>query len=65
MSLYLDASVLVALFVIDPSSARAEAFMSANPVVFVISDFGAAVARTKTQPDRAQPKSNWTALEWA
>jgi len=42
VSLYLDASVLVALFVIDPLSARAEAFLSANPVVFVISDFGAA-----------------------
>ncbi len=42
MSLYLDASVVVALFVIDPSSARAEAFVSANPEVFMISDFGAA-----------------------
>jgi hypothetical protein len=28
VSLYLDASILVALFVIDPSSARAEAFLS-------------------------------------
>jgi len=42
VSLYLDASILVALFVIDPSSARAEAFASANPDVFAISDFGAA-----------------------
>ena len=42
MSVYLDASVIVALFVIDPSSARAEAFFSANPVVSFISDFGAA-----------------------
>ena len=42
MSLYLDASVVVALFVIDPSSARAEAFLSAHPEVFVIKDFGAA-----------------------
>jgi predicted nucleic acid-binding protein len=42
VSFYLDASVVVALFVIDPSSARAEAFASANPEVFIISDFGAA-----------------------
>jgi uncharacterized protein len=42
VSLYLDASVVVALFVIDPTSARAEAFLSTNPVVFLISDFGAA-----------------------
>ena len=42
MSLYLDASVLVALFVIDPFSARAEAFLSAHPEIFFISDFGAA-----------------------
>ena len=42
MSLYLDASVLVALFVIDPSSARAEAFLSAHPEIVVVSDFGIA-----------------------
>ena len=42
MSLYLDASVVVALFVIDPSSARAEAFLLAHPEVFVTSDFGVA-----------------------
>ena len=42
MSLYLDASVLVALFVIDPASARAAAFLSAHPAIVVISDFGAA-----------------------
>ena len=42
MSLYLDASVLVALFVIDPSSARAEAFLSAHPEIVVISDFAVA-----------------------
>lgn len=42
MSIYFDASVLVALFVIDPSSARAEAFLSAYPEIFVVSDFGAA-----------------------
>ena len=42
MSLYLDASILVALFVIDPSSARAEAFLSAHPEIVVVSDFGVA-----------------------
>lgn len=42
MSLYLDASVLVALFVIDPAAARAEAFLSAHPAIIVVSDFGAA-----------------------
>jgi uncharacterized protein len=33
VSLYLDASVLVALFVIDPSSARAAAFLSAPSAI--------------------------------
>lgn len=42
MSLYLDASVLVALFVIDPTSARAEIFLAGYPEILVISDFGAA-----------------------
>jgi uncharacterized protein len=42
VSLYLDASVLVALFVIDPVSTRAAAFLSAHPAIVVISDFGAA-----------------------
>ena len=42
MSVYLDASVLVALFVIDPSSARAEALLSAHPEIVVVSDFGVA-----------------------
>jgi hypothetical protein len=42
VSLYFDASVLVALFVIDPLSARAEAFLSTHPEVSIISDFGAA-----------------------
>ncbi|MGH7113240.1 MAG: type II toxin-antitoxin system VapC family toxin [Stellaceae bacterium] len=42
MSLYLDASVLVALFVIDPAGARAATFLSARPAVVVVSDFGAA-----------------------
>jgi uncharacterized protein len=42
VSLYLDASVLVALFVIDPTSARAEAFLVAHPERIAVSDFGAA-----------------------
>jgi uncharacterized protein len=42
VSLYLDASVLVTLFVIDPSSARAEAFLSAHPEIVFVSDFGVA-----------------------
>ena len=42
MSLYLDASVLVTLFVIDPSSARAEVFLSAHPEIAIVSDFGVA-----------------------
>lgn len=42
MTLYLDASVLVALFVIDPVAACAEAYLSAHPAVIVVSDFGAA-----------------------
>jgi len=42
VSLYLDASILVTLFVVDPSSARAEAFLSAHPEIVVVSDFGIA-----------------------
>ena len=42
MSLYLDASVLVTLFVIDPLSARAEAFLLAQPEIVVVRDFGVA-----------------------
>ena len=42
MSLYFDANVLVTLFVIDPSSARAEAFLSSQPEIVVVSDFSVA-----------------------
>jgi len=42
VSLYLDASVLVALFVIDPASARAAAFLASHPAIILVSDFGAA-----------------------
>lgn len=42
MSYYLDASVLVALFVIDPASARAADYLSAHLAIVVVSDFGAA-----------------------
>jgi predicted nucleic acid-binding protein len=42
VSLYLDASVLVALFVIDPASARAAGFLASHPAIILVSDFGAA-----------------------
>jgi uncharacterized protein len=42
VSLYLDASVLVTLFVIDPLSARAEVFLSAHPEIVFVSDFAVA-----------------------
>ena len=42
MSLYSEASVLVTLFVIDPSSARAEVILSAHPEIVIVSDFAVA-----------------------
>jgi predicted nucleic acid-binding protein len=42
VSFYLDASVLVALFTNDPLTARADAFLRANPSVLIISDFASA-----------------------
>ncbi len=42
MTVYLDASVLVALFTNDTLTARAETFLRANPLVLIISDFAAA-----------------------
>jgi predicted nucleic acid-binding protein len=42
VSLYLDASVLVSLFVIDPTSARAEIFLAARLEQLIVSDFCAA-----------------------
>ena len=42
MSVYLDASVLVALFTNDPLTARADTFLRANPLVLIVSDFAAA-----------------------
>ena len=42
MSVYLDASVLVALFTNDPLTVRAETFLRANPLVLIVSDFAAA-----------------------
>lgn len=42
MSLYLDASVLVALLSIDPLNARADAFLGAGPTDIIVSDFAAA-----------------------
>jgi predicted nucleic acid-binding protein len=42
VSVYLDASVLVALFTNDPLTARADTFLRANPSVVIVSDFAAA-----------------------
>lgn len=42
MSVYLDASVLVALFTNDPLTTRAEAFLRSKPLVLIVSDFAAA-----------------------
>jgi uncharacterized protein len=42
VSVYLDASVLVALFTNDPFTARADSFLRANPSVLIVSDFAAA-----------------------
>jgi len=42
VTVYLDASVLVALFTNDTLTARAETFLRANPLVLIISDFAAA-----------------------
>ena len=42
MSVYLDASILVALFTNDPLTARADKFLRANPSVLIVSDFAAA-----------------------
>ncbi|HUI97111.1 MAG TPA: type II toxin-antitoxin system VapC family toxin [Xanthobacteraceae bacterium] len=42
MSVYLDASVLVALFANDSLTDRADAYLRARPDVLVVSDFAAA-----------------------
>jgi predicted nucleic acid-binding protein len=42
VSVYLDASVLVALFTDDPLTLRADSFLRANSSVLIISDFAAA-----------------------
>ncbi len=42
MSVYLDASVLVALLMVDALTARADAFFRANTPVLIVSDFAAA-----------------------
>jgi uncharacterized protein len=42
VSVYLDASVLVALFTDDPFTARADSFLRANALVLILSDFAAA-----------------------
>ena len=42
MSVYLDASLLVALFTNDPFTGRADAFLRAHTSVLIVSDFAAA-----------------------
>ena len=42
MSVYLDASILVALFTSDALTARADNFLRNNPSVLIVSDFAAA-----------------------
>lgn len=42
MSVYLDASVLIALFTDDPFTSRADTFLRANSSVLIVSDFAAA-----------------------
>ena len=42
MSVYLDASILVALFTSDALTARADNFLRKNPSVLIVSDFAAA-----------------------
>ena len=41
MSVYLDASILVALFTTDALTARADNFLRRNPSVLIVSDFAA------------------------
>ena len=42
MSVYLDASVLVALLMADALTARADAFLRTNTPIMIVSDFAAA-----------------------
>ncbi|HET7716615.1 MAG TPA: type II toxin-antitoxin system VapC family toxin [Bauldia sp.] len=42
MSVYLDASILVSLFIIDSQSARADRLLRSGPGAIVVSDFAAA-----------------------
>jgi predicted nucleic acid-binding protein len=42
VSVYLDASILVSLFIIDSQTARADRFLRSGPGAIVVSDFAAA-----------------------
>jgi predicted nucleic acid-binding protein len=42
VTVYLDGSVLVALFTNDPFTARAKAYLTANSPIMLVSDFAAA-----------------------
>jgi hypothetical protein len=46
VSVYLDASVLVALLMADALTARADAFLRANTPILIVSDFAAAARCT-------------------
>jgi predicted nucleic acid-binding protein len=63
VNVYLDASVLVALFTDDPFTPRADSFLRANALVLIVSDFAAAefasviarhVRTTDITPDNAR-----------
>jgi predicted nucleic acid-binding protein len=45
VSLYLDASVLVALFTVDTFSARASGYFEPNKTLLLVSDFASALSR--------------------
>ncbi len=73
MSLYLDASVLVALLTNDPFTARAEAFLRARTPSLILSDFAAAefasalARRVRTEDlTEAEARSAFATLDsWA
>lgn len=59
MSVYLDASVLVSLFISDSQSARADRFLRSGPGAIVVSDFAsaefAAVVARKSRTGELDP----------
>ena len=55
VSVYLDASVLVALLIVDALTARADAFLRTNTPIMIVSDFAAAEFCFRRRTSRA----NW------